>query len=97
MTLTLEQLAALGGLGVGVMSMAGAMVAVGREKQARVDLERRHSELAKETRDRLASSEHRTNGLERWQASVDVKLSTIHEGIVELRTILSAPRSRPHD
>lgn len=97
MTVTLEQLAAVLGLVLGLMSVGAAFVAVGREKQARVDLERRHSELAKEVRDRLSAAEHRTNGLERWQSGIDAKLEGIRDGIVELRALLTHPteRTRP--
>lgn len=94
MTISLESLAALVAVLGGVGSAAVVAMKVGQAQRRLDDLERRHGELAKETRDRLAASEHRTNGLERWQAAVDAKLAGIHDAVVEVKTILS--RGRDH-
>jgi len=45
-----ETTLAILGIATGLLAIAGAFISVGREKQARVDLERRHGELAKEAR-----------------------------------------------
>lgn len=90
--MTLEKLAALVAVLTGVGGFAVVAMRVGAAARRVDDLERRHGELAKETRDRLAASEHRTNGLERWQAAVDAKLAGIHDALVEIRTLIQERR-----
>lgn len=88
MSVTLEQLAALVAVLGGVGGIISVSVRLGQVLRRLDDLERRHAELAKETRDRLGANEHRTNGLERWQAAVDAKLAGIHDALVEIKTML---------
>lgn len=47
----METTLAILGIATGLLSIGGAFISVGREKQARIELERRHGELAKEARD----------------------------------------------
>ena len=90
--MNLEQGAAILSLVVSVSAVAAVFVALGRRDQRLTDLERRHGDLAKETRDRLGGVEHRAQSLERWQAAVDTKLDQIREALVELKTIVSTTR-----
>lgn len=94
--MTMEQVAIVVGIITGVVAFAGGLVSVsiklGVVLRRLDDFERRHGELAKETRDRHAATEHRTNGLERWQAAVDAKLAGIHDALVEIRTLIQERR-----
>lgn len=90
--MSIEQFAALAAVLTTVAGVARMFVLVGAAQRQLDDLACRHGELAKETRDRLAATEHRTNGLERWQAAVDARLAGIHDALVEIRTILQSRR-----
>lgn len=96
MTFSLEELATVVGviaaIAGGVVGVARVAIALGELRRTLQDLAARHAELAKEMRERVGAAEHRTNGLERWQAAVDARLSGIHDALVEIRTILSDRR-----
>ena len=57
----MEFMLAIIGIATGLLSIAGALISIGREKQARVDLERRHGELAKEARDSIVELKSEKN------------------------------------
>jgi chromosome segregation ATPase len=48
---------------VGLVALASVLIRVGQERQSRIDLERRHDELAKEFRDAKSSNEGHTTRL----------------------------------
>jgi chromosome segregation ATPase len=87
-----ENTLALLGIATGLLSIAGAFISVGREKQARVDLERRHGELAKEARDSIQElkSEKRANAdkigeLEREQTALKTRYEELRSRLEDVK------------
>jgi chromosome segregation ATPase len=80
------------GLATGLMSIAGALIAVGREKQARVDLEKRFDEAKasqkeeqKKAERALEKLEERTSELETAKATHRAKEEEIRSRLEEVR------------
>jgi hypothetical protein len=62
---------------VSLLTIGGALVAVGQETQKRVDLERRHGELAGEARGRLNLVEGRLGALDVATARAETSLEAL--------------------
>ena len=80
------------GIATGLLSIAGAFISVGREKQARVDLDRRHGELAKEARDAIQElkNEKSRNAdklaeLERDQTAIKTRYEEIRSRLEDVK------------
>ena len=86
----MENALAILGIATGLLSIAGAFISVGREKQARVDLDRRHGELAKEARDGLTE-------LKAEKARMNDKISEAEREQTALKTRYEELRSRVED
>jgi predicted nuclease with TOPRIM domain len=86
----MEQILPILGIATGLLSIAGALISVGREKQARVDLERRHGELAKEARDSIIE-------LKTEKTRMHDKLGELEREQTALKTRYEELRSRVED
>lgn len=86
----MENILAILGICTGLLSIAGAFISVGREKQARVDLERRHGELAKEARDSITE-------LKAEKLRMSDKIGEIEKEQTALKTRYEELRSRVED
>ncbi len=80
------------GIATGLLSIAGAFISVGREKQARVDLERRHGELAKEARDAIIELRaeklrltEKLNELEREQTALKTRYEELRNRVEDVK------------
>ena len=86
----MENILAILGICTGLLSIAGAFISVGREKQARIDLERRHGELAKEARDSITE-------LKAEKLRMSDKIGEIEKEQTALKTRYEELRSRVED
>ena len=86
----MENALAILGIATGLLSIAGAFISVGREKQARIDLDRRHGELAKEARDAIAE-------LKAEKSRMSDKISEGEREQTALKTRYEELRSRVED
>lgn len=88
----METTLAILGIATGLLSLAGAFITVGREKQARVDLERRHGELAKEARAALKECKdentrlaERLGHVERQQTALETRNADLRDRLEEVK------------
>ena len=86
----MENVLAILGICTGLLSIAGAFISVGREKQARIDLERRHGELAKEARDSITE-------LKAEKMRMSDKIGELEREQTALKTRYEELRSRVED
>lgn len=88
----METTLAILGICTGLISIGGAFISVGREKQARVDLERRHGELAKEARDAIqelknerSRNNDKINELEREQTALKTRYEELRSRVEDVK------------
>lgn len=97
MSLTLEQAGTL----VAIIAAVWSYMATAKKQAAQAasvegtvaNLVQKHSELAKEMRERVTATEHRVAQTERWQSAGDVKLDEIKASLVELKTMLTMQKT----
>mgnify|MGYP001608789493 CR=1 FL=1 len=90
MNMTIETIAALLSVLAGLGAVAGVFIGIGREKQSREDLDRRHTELAKEARNALA--DHKT-----LSEKLQDRLTTSEREVTEMRARNEDLRDRLED
>ena len=88
----METTLAILGIATGLLSLAGAFITVGREKQARVDLDRRHGELAKESRSAIKDGKdentrlmERLGHVERQQIALETRNADLRDRLEEVK------------
>ena len=84
----MEFMLAILGIATGLLSIAGAFISIGREKQARVDLERRHGELAKEARDSIVELKAEKNRMSDKIGELEREQTALKTRCEELRSRL---------
>lgn len=73
---------------VGVVALASVLVRVGQERQSRIDLERRHDDLAKEFRshrDTDAAHAQKITDLEKANVEVETELKNLHHRMQDMK------------